>query len=131
MFLLLASPARATELRQVGILVGVVDAGTVVVEIGPWLGHFIDQRVRLRGVEVPSLTAPNCEAERRAAEAAVAFLRDLYGLRVDLRAAARAEAAGAIPADIVLPGGIDLASVLIQAGWARPRGGARSGWCPL
>ena len=85
--LLPAGPVGATELRQREILIGV--AGAVVVEIGPWLGHFIERRARLRGIEVPNLNGVDCEAEPSRAEAAVAVLRGPYGFRVGLRAAAR------------------------------------------
>ena len=126
--LLLAGPARGTELRQTGFVTGVVDAATLEIEIGPWLGQMIDLRVRLRGIASPSLRHARCDAERRLATEAVGLLRGFLGYPVAIHAAARAEASDALPADVVLHDGRDLAAMLIAADLAR-RGGGPGGWC--
>jgi endonuclease YncB( thermonuclease family) len=124
----LAGPAWGTELRQTGFLTGVVDAATVEIEIGPWLGQMIDARVRLRGITSPSLRAARCAEERRLAGEAATLLRGFLGYPVALYAAARADASDALMADVVLHDGRDLAALLIAAGLARP--GSRLGdWC--
>ena len=128
LILLLAGPAWGTELRQTGFLSSVVDAGTLEIEIGPWLGQMIDLRVRLRGITTPGLRTARCDAERRLATEAVGLLRGFLGYPVAIRAAARAEASDALPADVVLHDGRDLASLLIAADLAR-RAGGPGGWC--
>ncbi len=56
------------------------------------------------------------------------LLRGFLGYPVAVHAAARAEASIALPADVVLHDGRDLATLLIAADLAQ-RGGATADWC--
>lgn len=109
-------------------LVGVVDGDTLRVAAEIWIDQRVTVLVRLRGVDAPELHA-RCEAERRGAEAARAWLADAAAAPLMLYDIAPDKYAGRVDARVVA-GDVDLAAGLLAAGLARPYGGgARAGWC--
>lgn len=111
-------------------LLGVIDGDTVVVRARIWLGHDVETRLRLDGVDTPELKG-KCEHERRRAAAARDFVRSLgAGGRVVLRDIQYGKYAGRVVARVETPDGVDFAAALLRAGLGRPYdGGRRASWC--
>lgn len=117
-----------------GDIVKTVDGDTVRVAmnwLAPPLGPLVS--VRIDGVDTPELSRPKCDEEREAAEAARNFVADAItdSARVYLRECKRGKYAGRMVCSISLDG-IDLASLLVEAGHARFYSGdePRASWCP-
>ena len=111
-------------------VVGVVDGDTIVVKARIWLGHDVEIRIRLDGVDAPELKG-KCESERRMAVEArdrVAWLA--AGGRVILRNIQYGKYAGRVVARVETPDGRDFSDALLSAGLARAYDGRRrEPWC--
>lgn len=66
-------------------LVEVIDGDTIAVRAHIWLGHYVETRVRLEGVDTPETRRPDCEAERAAGHEATAFTRAWLSARSDIQ----------------------------------------------
>jgi endonuclease YncB( thermonuclease family) len=121
-----ASLAGPVEAR----VIEVVDGDTIRVAARIWLGQDVETLVRIAGIDAPELHG-RCGRERRMAEAARALLARRLGGSVILTRIANGKYAGRVVARVALPHGPDAASLLLEAGLARPYdGGARRPWCP-
>ncbi len=111
-------------------VIAVVDGDTIVVRARIWLGQDLETKVRLAGVDAPELHGA-CSRERRLAAEARAFVaRHLRSGAVVLRDIRFGKYAGRVLARVATPAGDDLALALVEAGLARPYGGARRlPWC--
>ena len=108
----------------------VVDGDTVRVRARIWLGFDVTTLVRLDGVDAPELNA-SCDAERRLAGQAQAFVRAQIGDRAVVLTDIRfGKYAGRVVARVAAADATDLAGTLIGAGLGRPyAGGSRQSWC--
>lgn len=119
----LPGPVSARVLR-------VLDGDTFVAEIKVWFGQVIVERVRIVGIDAPEIGAhARCEEEAEAAERSRQYLAGLLGRGpVDLYQLRRDKYGRALA--LVISHGIDVPARMIEAGHARPYGGARRlGWC--
>ena len=107
----------------------VVDGDTIEVRAHVWPGHFVETRVRLAGVDTPERRGPECEAERRLAEAATLFTTQwLDGASIALEAVELGSFAGRVIARVRREDGASLSEDLIGAGLGAPYG-APTPWC--
>lgn len=91
----------------------------------------VDVRVRLRNIDTPEIKG-QCEAEKKMAKQARQVLRDLIprGTIVDLQKIKDDKYLGRIDANVILPDGRDVATILIKQGLGRLyKGGKRQTWC--
>ncbi len=114
-------PARVVE---------IVDGDTIVVRARIWLGHEVETRVRLAGIDAPELKG-KCARERSLALAARAFLAArLDGAWVTLRDVRYGKYAGRVLARLETAADGDIGAALLAAGLARPyEGRRRPSWC--
>ncbi len=111
-------------------VIRVIDGDTIVVRAHPWLGVFIETRVRLAGIDAPELrgrcdseTALAGRAKDRLAELLAGGVAHLDGVRHD-------KYGGRVRARVLDGAGTDVGAVLIAAGLARPyHGERRKPWC--
>lgn len=107
----------------------VVDGDTIEVRAHIWPGHYVETRVRLAGVDTPERRGPECEAERRLAEAATLFTTQwLDGASIALEAVELGSFAGRVIARVRREDGANLSEDLIDAGLGSPYG-APAPWC--
>ena len=127
---LLAAPAVAADYEWP--IMRVIDGDTVKVDASADMPpELASVRVRLRDVDVPETRRPKCESERRAGEAATAFVkrRIAEAGRVLVRNPAWGKWGGRVIACLILDGQ-SLSETLIAAGHGRSYdGGKRAGWC--
>ena len=111
-------------------VVGVVDGDTIVVKARIWLGHDVEIRIRLDGVDAPELKG-KCESERLMALAARALMVKLAdGGRVVLRDIQYGKYAGRVVARVETPAGTDFSRALQEAGLGHAYDGRRRAtWC--
>ena len=124
----LTSAALASEQRVPATVLSVYDGDTITVEARIWPGLTWMGSVRVRGVDTPEIRG-KCAAEKAAAIAARNFVRNAVGDAVTLAGVAHGKYAGRVVADVVLSDGRNLATVLIEAGYAPYEGGKRRAWC--
>lgn len=109
----------------------VIDGDTIAVRAQVWLGQEITVLVRIEGADTPELRG-GCPAEKAAATRAKALLTSEAGHQVLLQDIRHDKYAGRVLARVTSEKGEDLASILIDAGLARPYdGGQRVDWCAL
>ena len=139
---LASSSARAAELvRETAsreVLSGpmpvevirVIDGDTIVVRAHPWLGVFVETRVRLEGIDAPELHA-RCDREKVLAEQARGRLTALLaGGQARISDIRNDKYGGRIRARVFDSAGVDVGAVLVAAGLARPyHGERRRSWC--
>jgi endonuclease YncB( thermonuclease family) len=133
---LLAAASGDAEVRDVLVgpvpaeVVSILDGDTISVRAHIWLGQDVDTHVRLAGIDAPELHG-KCPRERRMAAAAREFLAQrLADRRVTLRDVQVDKYGGRVRARVTTDRGDDIADALLQAGLARPYGGAaRRPWC--
>ena len=113
-------------------VVRVVDGDTVKVDASADMpAELAEVAVRLCDVDTPETWHPKCESERRAGEAATAFVKQRIAesTSVVVRDPSWGKYGGRVIANLVLDGRT-LSSLLIEAGLGRPyAGGKRKGWC--
>jgi endonuclease YncB( thermonuclease family) len=111
-------------------VISVVDGDTIVVRARIWLGHDVETRIRLDGVDAPELKG-KCDFERqKALEARTLVGRLAEGGRVVLRNIQYGKYAGRVVARVETPAGKDFSRSLLDAGLGRPYdGGRRASWC--
>ena len=131
MFLLLLWPVGAEDI-VVGpveaVVLRVIDGDSVQVRAHVWPKHYVEENVRIAGVDAPELRG-HCDAERSQARAAKAFVETLLASkRVRLLNLRRGKFR--YLADMQTAAGQDVATALLQRGLARVySGGDRPGWC--
>ncbi|MGM0423045.1 MAG: thermonuclease family protein [Pseudomonadota bacterium] len=131
--ILLAGPALARESLSGPVnaeVIRVIDGDTFDVRAQIWVGHFIETRIRINGLDTPELRS-QCEAERQHAEEAKLALSDLLqDGRIVLTDIQNGKYAGRVLARAQTPGGIDVSDFMIDQGLGRTYdGGKRAGWC--
>ena len=112
-------------------VIRIIDGDTIVVRAHPWLGVFIETRVRLAGIDAPELrgrcdgeTALAVQARDRLAELLAAGTARLDDIRHD-------KYGGRVRARVLDGEGGDVGAALVAAGLARPyHGERRQPWCP-
>lgn len=106
----------------------VVDGDTLLVEIKIWFGQTVVEHVRIAGIDAPEMKG-RCPSEIEAARGARQYLSGLVGGgAVELRDIRREKYGRALAA--VTVEGIDIASRMIEIGYARAyAGGRRLSWC--
>jgi endonuclease YncB( thermonuclease family) len=132
----LVLPARVGSVPEViagpvpAQVIDVIDGDTIVVKARIWLGHDVETRIRLDGVDAPELKG-KCESERLMAVAARALVAKLVeGGRVVLRDIQYGKYAGRVVARVETPTGTDFSRALLQAGLGRAYDGRRrASWC--
>ncbi|HYH21603.1 MAG TPA: thermonuclease family protein [Azospirillum sp.] len=131
-----ASPAMAERAVLPGPIpaevLEVVDGDTLAVRATIWLGHSVETRVRVDGIDTPERRA-QCPQEKQLAEAAHERLRALVADgRVSLLDVQNDKYGGRVRARVVTAGGADVAEALLTAGLARRyRGERRQSWCDV
>ena len=126
--LALALAAQAAAEQRVPAQVKrVIDGDTFQVEATVWPGIVARSSVRVRGVDAPEIRRAKCgEPERRRGRAARDFVRDVIGGKdVWLVNVDHDTYPGRVVAAVRLPGGSDLATLLLAAGHARPYDGKK------
>jgi endonuclease YncB( thermonuclease family) len=109
----------------------VIDGDTIAVRAQVWLGQEVTVLVRIEGTDTPELRG-GCPAEKAAAARAKALMVSEAGHQVMLHDIRHDKYAGRVLARVMNEKSDDLASVLIDAGLARPyEGGQRVDWCAL
>ena len=120
----LAGPIPARVIR-------VVDGDTLDVHVRAWIDTEVTTLVRILGVDTPELSG-KCASEIEKARKATDYVRGLapVGSMVYLQKIKPDKYAGRVDATVINAHGIDLATMLITEGHARPyTGGKRPGWC--
>lgn len=93
-----------------------------------------DERVRIANIDVPETKSAKCDAERRLGEVAKRRLQELLSSpgfemeRGDPKSGSMKDRYGRTLATAYVDG-IDIGSILIQEGIARPWRGKREPWC--
>ncbi|HYD70651.1 thermonuclease family protein [Azospirillum sp.] len=110
----------------------VVDGDTLAVRATVWLGHSVETRVRLEGIDTPERRA-QCPQEKQLAEAAHERLRALVADgRVTLLDVQNDKYGGRVRARVLTAAGADVAEALLTAGLARRyHGERRQSWCDV
>ena len=126
-----ALPAVAAD--YVWPVVRVVDGDTIQVDASADMPpELASVRVRLRGADTPETWRPKCDRERKAGEAATAFVKRKIAEaeRIVVRDPEWGKfGGGRVIANLVLDSQL-LSGLLIEAGHGRPYdGGKRVGWC--
>jgi len=119
----LPGPVLARVLR-------VLDGDTFLAEIRVWFGQVVVERVRILGIDAPEIgTHARCAEEAEAAERSRQYLAGLLGRdTVELYQLRRDKYGRALA--VVVAHGIAVPGRMIEAGHARPYGGARRlSWC--
>lgn len=127
---------RAAESRDViagpltAEVLEVLDGDTLAVRLKIWLGHSVETKVRIAGMDTPEKRG-KCGRERRRAEEARRALAGLLSAgKVRLSDIRHEKYAGRVLAKAATVKGEDIAGVLIEKGLARPyHGKKRAGWC--
>ena len=132
------APAGAAELAREVLegpvpveVIRIIDGDTIVVRAHPWLGVFIETRVRLAGIDAPELRG-RCDGEIALAGRARDRLAELLaGGAARLDDVRHDKDAGRVRARVLDGNGVDVGAALIAAGLARPyHGERRRPWCP-
>lgn len=113
-------------------VVSVYDGDTLTVDAFPWPGQTQRTSVRINGIDTAEMRG-KCPLEKEKARAAKARTIELAGDAVTLVNIHLGKYAGRVVASVILKDGRDLATVLIDDGFARPYSGkgARKSWCHL
>ncbi|MDF1686062.1 MAG: thermonuclease family protein [Parvibaculaceae bacterium] len=113
-------------------VVSVYDGDTLTVDAFPWPGQTQRTSVRINGIDTAEMRG-KCPLEKEKARAAKARTIELAGDAVTLVNIHLGKYAGRVVASVILQDGRDLATVLIDDGFARPYSGkgARKSWCHL
>jgi endonuclease YncB( thermonuclease family) len=131
--ILLAGPALARESLNGPIqaeVIRVIDGDTFDVRAQIWVGHFIETRVRINGLDTPELRSKCDTARKRAHDAKVVLSNLLKNGPVVLTDIQNGKYAGRVLALARTPEGIDVSDFMIEQGLVRPyNGGKRAGWC--
>ena len=131
-----ASSEKATNSLAGSIVpasvVSVYDGDTITVDAFPWPGQTQRTSVRINGIDTAEMRG-KCPIEKEKARAAKARTIELAGNEVTLVDIHLGKYAGRVVASVILKDGRDLATVLIDDGFARPYSGkgARESWCHL
>lgn len=126
---LLSAPAAAAPFDgpAVGRVERVIDGDTVKMRVAIWLDQELLVSVRLADVDAPELFRPKCDAERRLAQEAKAFVEAFLGNgEASLLDIQRGKYAGRVVARIETNRG-DLGAALVAAGLGSK--GAKRRWC--
>lgn len=131
--LLACVPASAAKLFRgpvEAIVLEVLDGDTFLAEASVWPGHNVTVNVRIRGIDAPEMKA-RCETERAAAEKAREALAALFGQGpIAISNISGAKYYGRVLADVTMPDGTAVASLLLGENLVRPySGGRREPWC--
>ena len=112
-------------------VIRIIDGDTIVVRAHPWLGVFIETRVRLAGIDAPELRG-RCDGEIALAGRARDRLTELLaGGSARLDDVRHDKYGGRVRARVLDGNGVDVGAVLVAAGLARPyHGERRRPWCP-
>ena len=97
----------------------VVDGDTYDIAVDLGFNVCIKHRFRLNGVDTPETWRPKTEAERTHGEKATTFVRNLIEGKVVTLLSHKLGIYGRYDADIILPDGRDLATVLIAEGFEK------------
>lgn len=111
-------------------VVSVYDGDTITVDAFPWPGQTQRTSVRISGIDTAELRG-KCPLEKEKARAAKARTIELAGDAVTLVDIHLGKYAGRVVASVILKDGRDLATVLMNDGFARPYSGkgTRKSWC--
>lgn len=126
-----AGPRQETVVGPLsGDVLSVQDGDTLNVSMHVWIGQKIETAVRIAGIDTPELKA-KCDKERKLAIDARAELSSLVRSgKVILSSIKLEKYAGRVLANATTTNGIDIATHLINKGFARPyQGKKRVGWC--
>lgn len=126
-----ASPRQETLAGPLsGEVLSVLDGDTLNVSMHVWIGQKIETAVRIAGIDTPELKA-KCDKERKLAIDARTELASLVRSgKVVLSSIKLEKYAGRVLAKATTTDGIDIATHLINKGFARPyQGKKRVGWC--
>ena len=110
----------------------IIDGDTFDVRAQIWVGHYIETRVRLTGLDTPEIRG-KCDSERQQARAAQDRLKHLIADKeIILENIENGKYAGRVLAAARTSGGLDIKDTLIAEGFARAYdGGKRLGWCDV
>ncbi len=111
-------------------VIRVIDGDTIVVRVHPWLGMFIESRVRLAGIDAPELHGRCDEETALAGQARDRLAQLLAGGEARLDDIRNDKYGGRVRARVFDAAGLDVGTVLVAAGLARPyHGEKRQPWC--
>ena len=127
--------ARADFVRPAGDwaipadVVEVYDGDTIRVDAHPWPDMTIRVSIRIDGIDTPEIHG-KCDDEINRAKAAKEFLTRAAGDHVTILNPRPGKFARRMLADVLIPTGEDVASLMINNGFAREyHGEHRAGWC--
>ena len=112
-----------------GQVTDVYDGDSLTAEIALWPGHYVQAKVRIRGIDAPEIRG-KCEAERQQARLARDFLKQaILGQKIMLSDVAR-EKYGRILASVSKADGKSVSEMMADEGLARRyQGKTRQSWC--
>lgn len=127
-----APEARGREKIEgpyLGKVTKVIDGDTLKVRLKVWLDQYVEQIIRIKGIDTPEIRAA-CEKEKDVARQAKARLEDLTdGRNVLIRNVEHDKYGGRILADVHIRSG-KISNIMIKSDLAVPyKGGQRKSWC--
>ena len=133
LFLLVTTSASASPAMQGPVtaeVIRVLDGDTFDVRAQIWVGHFIETRVRINGIDTPEMRSKCLDEKDKANAAKQALEKMVLQQTVYLIDIENGKYAGRVLAKAQTMDGTDLADAMIKNGYARPyNGGKRAGWC--
>ena len=125
-----ASSAPAMQGPVTAEVIRVLDGDTFDVRAQIWVGHFIETRVRINGIDTPEMRSKCLDEKDKANAAKQALEKMVLQQTVYLIDIENGKYAGRVLAKAQTMDGTDLADAMIKQGYARPyNGGKRAGWC--
>ena len=111
-------------------VIRVIDGDTIVVRVHPWLGLFIESRVRLARIDAPELRGRSSSETTLAGRAKDRLGQLLASGTAHIDHVRPDKYGGRVRAHVLDSSGVDVGAVLIAAGLARPyHGERRKSWC--
>jgi endonuclease YncB( thermonuclease family) len=115
-------------------VISVTDGDSVKVKVQIWLGLYQEVAVRIKGIDTPEISKPNCPKEMELGKEAKKFLESILpkGQTVSLKDISGDKYGGRVVASLLTTDGKDLGQLLLKRGMAFSyNGGKKRSWCNL
>lgn len=111
-------------------VLAIIDGDTLEARVTVWLGHTVETRVRLRGIDAAELSSECAEEQAMARVSKEALARLTAGGRIFLTDIGRDKYAGRVVASVLDATGANIGHRMLEEGYAIAYdGGRRQPWC--